>query len=74
LSEQIYSLDDVSKQLNIPKSCLVCSHWTMRKQVWKWAEDCDIKIEYQGSELFSISDIWYVPIEEHRIWFKLRWQ
>jgi hypothetical protein len=73
VSQQIYSLDDVSKQLGIDQSYLLRSLWTMREQVWQWAESCGIKIEYQGS-FFGVYDIWYLPEEKHRMWFKLRWE
>lgn len=42
-----------------------------RSDVWLWAQENNITIEYQGT--LSKTDLWYVKNEQDRIWFVLRW-
>ncbi len=44
---------------------------TLRNQIWQWAEENKIKIEYQGT--LDGMDLWYVKEDKHRSWFVLRW-
>ena len=46
--------------------------WQSREDVWRWAVDNNIVIEYRGS--LAGKDLWYVKDDQHRVWFALRWQ
>ena len=46
--------------------------WTLRQEVYDWAVQNKIAIEYQGS--MSGLDLWYVKDDIHRAWFALRWK
>lgn len=45
--------------------------YTERSNVWAWAHDNGIDVEYQGS--MSGTDVWRVKDNEQRAWFLLRW-
>lgn len=44
-----------------------------RHEVRHWAQDMKIAIEYQGSR-FARKDVWRVPNDVERTWFRLRWE
>lgn len=44
----------------------------LREDVWEWARDSNIQIEYNGTD-FNM-DIWRVVDPEHYTWFELRWK
>lgn len=46
--------------------------WQLRVQVWTWAVENGIAIEYQGS--LDGKDLWYVKDDQHRAWFALKWK
>lgn len=43
----------------------------LREQVWSWAMDNYINIEYHGT--LAGKDLWYVKNDQHRTAFSLRW-
>lgn len=43
----------------------------LRGQVWTWAWDNQIEIEYHGT--LAGRDLWYVKNDQHRTAFALRW-
>lgn len=49
----------------------ILTPWQLRTEVWQWATDHGIEIEYQGS--LAGRDLWYVRDDAHRAWFALRW-
>ena len=46
--------------------------WTLRQEVYEWATQNKIVIEYQGS--LSGYDLWYIKDDDHRAWFVLKWK
>lgn len=46
--------------------------WSLRQEVYEWAGQNKIEIEYQGS--MSGLDLWYIKNDEHRAWFALKWK
>ena len=46
--------------------------WTLRQEVYEWATQNKIIIEYQGS--LSGQDLWYIKDDDHRAWFVLKWR
>ena len=44
---------------------------SMRIDLWNWAIDNGIYLEYQGTR--QGLDLWYIKNESHRAWFALRW-
>ena len=47
--------------------------YSNRTEVWDWSEKSNVYIEFQGT-VYGWYDVWFIPDEEHRVWFKLRWQ
>ena len=45
--------------------------WTLRKQVFEWADKNKIAVQYHGS--LSDMDLWYVLNDKDRAIFALRW-
>ena len=58
-----YALMGDSRGITVP--------WNLRQEVYEWASQNKIEIEYQGS--MSGLDLWYVKDDDHRAWFALRW-
>lgn len=54
-----------------PLEC-VAVHWRFRIQVFEWADESEIYIEYQGSTANGF-DLWRVENSLHRLWFVLKW-
>lgn len=44
-----------------------------RHEVWHWAKDVGIEIEYQGTR-FGRKDLWRVNDPVERTWFRIRWE
>lgn len=42
-----------------------------RIEVWNWAEDNGMTIEYQGT--LSGIDLWYIKNDQDRTWFATKW-
>lgn len=49
----------------------ILTPYEKRLEVWAWAEENNIQIEYQGS--LAKKDLWYVKDDRERAWFILRW-
>lgn len=46
--------------------------YSRRQEVYKWAGQNGITIEYQGT--LGGVDVWRVKDDQHRAWFTLKWQ
>ena len=50
----------------------IATLYSQRQQVYEWAGENGITIEYQGT--MNGKDVWRVRDDQHRAWFALRWQ
>ena len=64
IDERGYTLRGDSRGILVP--------WTLRQQVYEWAGQNKIAVEYHGS--MSGMDLWYVKDDVYRAWFALRWK
>jgi len=44
-----------------------------REEVYDWCYKNRVSASYEGTFIGGW-DIWNIPVEEHRMWFKLRWE
>ena len=51
----------------------VLVEYIYRHEIWHWCKDYNIDVEYQGVR-FGRMDVWRIPDEKERFWFKLRWE
>jgi hypothetical protein len=65
-------LSDVLKLHGQDTKNFVFTNWLERKEIWDWSNQHDVHIEYEGT-MYGQQDIWCIPDEQHRMWFKLRW-
>lgn len=49
----------------------IVTPYVSRHEVWNWAIENEITIEFQGS--LAGHDLWYVKNDKDRLWFILRW-
>lgn len=49
----------------------VLTPFKQRDEVWNWACNNKITIEYQGN--LGGQDCWYIENDQSRAWFMLRW-
>jgi hypothetical protein len=50
----------------------IATPYSKRQEVYKWSGTNGITIEYQGT--LGGTDVWRVHDEQHRAWFRLKWQ
>jgi hypothetical protein len=51
----------------------IFTKFAMRSEVQTWSETNSIRIKYEGT-LYGVYDVWNIPDNQHRMWFRLRWQ
>ena len=63
---------DIDKFWEIPETDVLVNY-VYRHEAWHWAKKEGIAIEYQGTR-FGNKDVWRIPNEVERTWFRLRWE
>lgn len=55
----------------IPETDVLVDH-THKRKIWNWCKNYSIDAKYFGSRFGK--DVWRVPDNKERFWFKLRWE
>jgi len=56
----------------LDKEC-VFTLWEYRQEIWDWADEHNISLEYWGTGIKGDRDMWRIRDEKSRAWFALRW-
>ena len=71
MSELIHFVVDNRGYVLVGDSRGVLTSARDRHDVWTWAENNNISLEYQGT--LANRDLWYIKDDQQRMMFVLRW-